>query len=128
MNGEPPAKRRKTKNKELPSVSVEVAEPVPPTEEEVPGPRQRQCNLTEIPYEFLTPSEKDEVDRTAAERERAAVEHAEKEKNDSKKARALLGVFIGAGIGMWAAYMLKGKLFSRSVEAAVESASKIIDE
>lgn len=128
MSGEPPTKRRKTKNKELPNISIEVAEPAPAPEEDVPGPRQRQCNLSEMPFEFLTPAEKAEVEHAIKLEEQAIAEKLEKENEDSKKAKTLLGVFIGAGIGMWFAYILRDKLFSKTVVKAVESASDIIDK
>lgn len=123
MSGEPPAKRRKLKSRDAPpNVTVEVAEPTP-KEEDVPGTRQRQCalNTDELPYEFLTPEKRRSIEEHEARL-------AEKEEKNSKKAKALLGIFIGAGFGMWIAYMVKGKLFSPAAEAVLENAAKIVDE
>lgn len=135
MNIEPVPKKRKLNRKagisEPPTVTVQIAEPVDTenrmeTEEEEREKKRngRQCNLDEIPFEFLPEREREAI------RMKEDVERQLKESEDSansKKAKTLLGIFIGAGIGMYLAYIVKDKFFSPAVVSAIENATNIID-
>lgn len=137
MNSEPPTKRQKTakkKTNQLPDVSVQMAVPLtyedtePNMEVEEEGGRRtaRQCTLGEVPREFLPEPLRQKLD----EEEREALEaEALQAQRDSKKAKAIAGVFIGAGIGMFLAYMLKDKIFGLAIKEVVEKvADTIVDE
>lgn len=132
MNSERPTKVRKSKRTDTidkPDMIVEMAEPIKreQTEDEGKG-RLRQCTVDEIPYDFLPPDKKRDIEAHEAHLARTEAERAQKEANDTKRAKTLLGVFIGAGIGMYVAYLVKDKLFSPTVAAAIESVSSIVDE
>lgn len=127
MSGEPPAKRRRTnknKDSEKPPITTEIAEPLVQEEEEERGrSRTRQLTVDEVPFEFLSADAKAKIEE---EQIRRIFEEEEKKIAEDKaklKAKTLLGLFIGAGIGMYFAYLMKGKFFS-----AVETASSIVEE
>ena len=132
---EPERKVRKTKRSDTvskPEVTVQIAEPVTDIkkeqEEERTRNRSRQLNVEAVPFEFLPSQQKEEILFNEHLEEMKRLEEAEREAKNSKKAKALLGVFIGAGLGMWLAYLVKDKLFSPAVEAAVEAASVIVED
>lgn len=127
MEGEPPVKRRRTnkqKETDKPTIVTEIAEPLEREEGEERGRnRIRQLTIDEPPFEFLPADVKAKIEQT---NERIALEELEKqetEKNAKLKAKTLLGVFIGAGIGMYFAYLVKNKFFP-----AVETAAQILEE
>ena len=133
MSGERPTKVRKTKKNDTitpqPAISIEMAEPLTPEEEtlnvEDGRGRSRQLTVTDsdVPFEFLPPNKKEEILKAEKIRESLERQIREKEESSSKKAKTLLGVFIGAGIGLYIAYLVKDKLFSPAVEAAIEAAA-----
>lgn len=129
---EPERKVRKTKRTDTiskPEVTVQVAEPVPENkkEEEEDGVknRTRQLNVDTVPFEFLPQHQKEEILAQARLDELQEQEAQLKEQENNKKARALLGVFIGAGLGMWLAYTVKGRLFSPAVKSVIDT---VVDE
>lgn len=127
---EPERKVRKTKRTDTiskPEVTVQVAEPVPENkkeEEDGIKNRTRQLNVDTVPFEFLPQHQKEEILVQAHLDELQEQEAQLKEQENSKKARALLGVFIGAGLGMWLAYTVKGKLFSPAVKAVIDTVAE----
>lgn len=70
---ERPTKVRKTKRADTiakPDVTIEMAEPVPTKREEKEDTaqnRNRQLNVDALPFEFLTPDQKEEVIRQKEE-------------------------------------------------------------
>jgi deoxyhypusine synthase len=123
---------RKTKRSDTvakPDVTIEMAEPIK-KEEEDDGARNRTRQLTveEVPFEFLSQQQKDEVLKEQALREMTETLEKIKDHENSKKAKVLLGLVIGAGLGMFAAYLVKKNLFSVTVEAALEAVDDIVDK
>ena len=130
---ERPAKVRKTKRSDTvskPDVVIEMAEPVTTKKEDDDGARNRTRQLTveDVPYAFLTPQQKEEVDREQEENRRQREEFYKRDKEEARKMKVLLGLALGAGLGMFAAYLVKRNLFTDAVEAAVETVNKIVDE
>ena len=131
MSGERASKVRKTRRNDTvdkPDTVVEMAEPIKEPEEESGKNRLRQLSVDEVPFEFLSWEKKEEILKQKRLEEEAEAERELKNAQSSKKAKALLGIFIGAGIGMWAAYLFKEKLFSPTVAAAIESVSDIVEK
>lgn len=130
---ERPTKVRKTKRSDTivkPEVVIEMAEPVTTKKEEQESTRNRTRQLTvdEAPFEFLTPQQKEEHLKAEEELSRALEEAFEKNQENKKKARIMLGLVIGTGLGMFAAYLVKKNLFSVTAEAALEAVNNIVDE
>ncbi len=131
MSEERPTKIRKSKRGDTvskPEVVVEMAEPVETPEVEEEGKlRRRQLTSSDVPFEFLPANVKEEIlkKQELEEQERLAAEL--RNIQNTRKAKTLLGIFIGAGIGMYVAYLVKDKLFSPAMEAAIESASSIVE-
>ena len=130
---ERPTKVRKTKRSDTvskPDVVIEMAEPVTTKKEEEEGARNRTRQLTieEVPFEFLTPQQKEKkILEADAERYREE-QLRNKELENNNKAKVLLGLVLGAGLGMFAAYLVKKNLFSETVEAALEAVDNIVDK
>lgn len=130
---ERPTKVRKNKRSDTiakPEVVIEMAEPVTTKKEDEEGTRNRTRQLTveEAPFEFLTPQQKEELIKAEQQMIREAEEREANEKENAKKARVMLGLVLGAGLGMFAAYLVKKNLFSATVEAAIETVNNIVDE
>lgn len=131
MSEERPSKVRKSRRTDTinkPDTVVEMAEPLPePTKEEEGKGRNRQLTTDNVPFEFLPPAEREEILQAKIRRDMAEEVKREQDELNGAKAKAILGIFIGAGIGMWAAYLLKDKLFPPAVAAAIEAASDIVE-
>lgn len=132
MSEERPTKIRKSKRGDTvskPEVVVEMAEPVETPEIEEDGKlRKRQLTSTDVPFEFLPANVKEELIRRQELEEQERIVSELRNAQNTKKAKTLLGIFIGAGIGMYVAYLVKDKLFSPAMEAAIESASSIVED
>lgn len=130
---ERPTKVRKNKRSDTiakPDVVVEMAEPVTTKKEDDEGARNRTRQLTveDAPFEFLTPQQKEERLKAEEELGRLLEEAFAKNQENKKRARIMLGLVIGAGLGMVAAYLVKKNLFSATVEAALEAVDNIVEE
>jgi hypothetical protein len=129
---ERPTKVRKTKRSDTvskPDVTIEMAEPLPKKEEDDGAKnRTRQLNVEEVPFDFLTPQQKEELlkEYELAEEERRQKEFSEQQ--NSKKAKVLLGFIVGAGLGICAAYLVKKNLLGPVTEAALEAVSNATSE
>ena len=132
MSEERPTKIRKSKRGDTvskPEVVVEMAEPVETPEIEEDGKlRKRQLTSTDVPFEFLPANVKEDLIRRQELEEQERIVSELRNAQNTKKAKTLLGIFIGAGIGMYVAYLVKDKLFSPAMEAAIESASSIVED
>lgn len=132
MSEDRPTKIRKSKRGDTvskPDITVEMAEPVEKPDIEEDGKlRRRQLTSTDVPFEFLPANVKEDILHKQKIEEELRIASELKNAENARKARTLLGVFIGAGIGMYVAYLVKDKLFSPAMEAAIESASSIVDD
>ena len=108
----PPTKTKKRSRKEIarPEVVLEIAEPADQHEETEKPRFGRQCNVDEVPYEFLDNQTKAQIDAMLAEETlKEKLKEVEDAKN-AKKAKTILGLFIGAGLGMFLAYTARRHL------------------
>lgn len=126
MQEERPAKSRKLRKNDVPTTTVEMAEPVEKPVEE-PATKVRQLTVDAVPFDFLSEEEQNKF-RAAAEQNRKENEARKKEEEaNAKRARSLLGIFIGVGVGMYAAYLVKGKFFTPKLETVLNTAADIVE-
>ena len=135
MSGERPSNVRKNRRgdtvSQAPETVIEIAEPVTPQEDErdsEPSTRPRRLTVDEVPFDFLSAEDKEKILRERERIEEEARRKLQEDQINSKRAKALLGVFIGAGIGMYAAYLMKGRLFSPAVERVLENATEMVEQ
>ena len=131
MSGEPPSKRRKTnksRESERPPIITEMAQPIEEREEEEDRGRGRTRQLTvdEVPFDFLPPETKAKLEEEAVREVLEELEQKETEEKAKFKAKTLLGLFIGAGLGMYFAYLVKDKFIGAvsTVAAVAEELSE----
>jgi hypothetical protein len=124
----PPSKTRKRKLKDTsrPEVSIEMAEGVNNKETEDRPRVGRQCNLDDIPYDLLSPEIKQQVDEIVNETEKEALKKKKEEEANIDRARTILGVFLGAGLGFFLAYTARNHI--KRFFAVAEKVAEIVDE